>query len=108
MDCPTIVDERRRHGIVEIDSISQTGCASRRSPMSPTIPGPCSVTGSPRGALTPRARTKDYPVIAAPPFAFYRTPVSYGTPGPRAGLECSVFEKKPRSSDRRGHAEGLY
>ena len=32
-------------GIVEIDSISQTGCASLRSPLSPTIPGPCSVSG---------------------------------------------------------------
>jgi hypothetical protein len=33
-------------GSVEFDSLSQTGCASLRSPMSPTIPGPCSVAGS--------------------------------------------------------------
>jgi hypothetical protein len=27
-------------GNVEFDSISQTGCGSRRSPLSPTNPGP--------------------------------------------------------------------
>jgi hypothetical protein len=36
-------------GSVLIDSISQTGCSSRRSAMSPTIPGPCYVPGSSRG-----------------------------------------------------------
>ena len=42
--------------------------------------------------LTPLARTKVYPVIAAPQFTFYRTPVSSGSPGPRAGFQCSVLE----------------
>jgi len=33
-------------GSVEFDSISQTGCGSRRSPLSPTNPGPGSEAGS--------------------------------------------------------------
>jgi len=33
-------------GSVEFDSISQTGCGSRRSPLSATIPGPSSDAGS--------------------------------------------------------------
>ncbi|MDN0077721.1 hypothetical protein QU481_23205 [Crenobacter sp. SG2303] len=33
-------------GSVDFDSISQTGCASLRSPLSPTIPGPRSKAGS--------------------------------------------------------------
>ena len=33
-------------GRVDFDSISQTGCALLRSPLSPTIPGPCSEAGS--------------------------------------------------------------
>ena len=33
-------------GSVDFDSISQTGCTSLCSPLSPTIPGPCSESGS--------------------------------------------------------------
>jgi hypothetical protein len=49
---------------VELDSLSQTGCASLRSPLSPTIPGPCSEAGS----LEARANAKS--VISALPLPF--------------------------------------
>lgn len=44
--CSTIVDNRSAMGSVEFDKISQMGCGSRGSPVSPTILGRCSDTGS--------------------------------------------------------------
>jgi hypothetical protein len=56
-------------GVVEFDSISQTGCGSRRSPMSPTNPGPCYEAGS-QPAFA-RRRSHQWVVgLAALPFAF--------------------------------------
>ena len=85
-------------GSVEFDSLSQTGCASLRSPMSPTIPEPCSRVGSLNGGANPRKLAPmlfrslwrcHSPCSAILLAALTYPLVSSRTSGPRAGLGCS-------------------